>query len=258
MDWTFRQETHKRKINEMSKVISILTPTRNRVSRLNDFILSVYQHTRKKGRVEMLMYVDDDDPSKQQYKEYSKHCQTEFRDMLNIHFVFGEAKSVSKSWNDLYAKSVGDILIMGNDDLVYRTSLWDLRIEKESERFEDEIYCMWMDDMINDDRHCAFPIVSRKWCETLGYFTPGVFEFGYNDTWVYDIAKRIGRCKWIGNVVAEHMHFSQSKSQTDDTYRRNRVGDRGNLYQLDGQTFASLEMVEKRMADAEKLRAVMK
>jgi glycosyl transferase/beta-hydroxylase protein BlmF len=172
--------------------------------------------------------------------------------------VFGEAKSVSKSWNDLYAKSVGDILIMGNDDLVYRTSLWDLRIENESERFEDEIYCMWMDDMINDDRHCAFPIVSRKWCETLGYFTPGVFEFGYNDTWVYDIAKRIGRCKWIGNVVAEHMHFSQSKSQTDDTYRRNRVGDRGNLYQLDGQTFDSLEMVEKRMADAEKLRAVMK
>ena len=217
----------------MSKVISILTPTRNRVSRLNDFIMSVYQHTRKKGRVEMLMYVDDDDPSKQQYKEYSKHCQTEFADMLNIHFVFGEAKSVSKSWNDLYAKSVGDILIMGND-------------------------CMWMDDMINDDRHCAFPIVSRKWCETLGYFTPGVFEFGYNDTWVYDIAKRIGRCKWIGNVVAEHMHFSQSKSQTDDTYRRNRVGDRGNLYALDGQIFDSLEMVEKRMADADKLRAVMR
>ena len=258
MDWNQGQETHKRKINVMSKVISILTPTRNRVSRLNDFILSVYQHTRKKGRVEMLMYVDDDDPSRQQYKEYSKHCQTEFAEMLNIRFVFGESKSVSASWNDLYAKSVGDILIMGNDDLEYRTSLWDLRIEKESERFEDEIYCMWMDDKIHEDRQCAFPIVSRKWCETLGYFTPGVFEFGYNDTWVYDIAKRIGRCKWIGNVVAEHMHFSQSKSQTDDTYRRNRVGDRGNLYALDGQIFDSLEMVEKRMADADKLRAVMR
>ena len=172
--------------------------------------------------------------------------------------MFGESKSVSESWNDLYAKSVGDILIMGNDDLLYRTSLWDLRIEKESERFRDDIYCMWMDDKINDNRHCAFPIVSRKWCETLGYFAPGVFKFGYNDTWVYDIAKRIGRCHWVPSVVGEHMHFTQSKSQTDDTYKRNRVGDRGNLYQLDGQTFDSPEMVEKRIADAEKLRGVMK
>ena len=143
-----------------------------------------------------------------------------------------------QSWNDLYAKSVGDILIMGNDDLVYRTSLWDLRIEKESERFEDEIYCMWMDDMINDDRHCAFPIVSRKWCETLGYFTPGVFEFGYNDTWVYDIAKRIGRCKWIGQVWWQNIcTLVKVNLRQMIPIRRNRVGDRGNLYQLDGQTF---------------------
>ena len=242
----------------MSKVISILTPTRNRVSRLNDFIMSVYQHTRKKGRVEMLMYVDDDDPSRQQYKEYNKHCQTEFAEMLNIHFVFGEAKSVSESWNDLYHKSIGDIIIMGNDDLLYRTSLWDMRIEKESERFEDEIYCMWMDDMINEDRHCAFPIVSRKWCETLGYFSPGVFRFGYNDAWIYEIGKGIDRCHWISSVVAEHMHFTQGKSQTDDTYRRPRSSDSNNMWKLDGESFYSDEMKARRMADAEKLRGVMK
>jgi hypothetical protein len=118
---------------------------------------------------------------------------------------------------------------------------------------------MWMNDMINEDRHCAFPIVSRKWCDTLGYFTPGVFKFGYNDTWVYDIAKRLGRCHWISSVTAEHMHFNQGKSQKDDTYRWNRDGDRG--YMIDGfdvETYVSLEMVEKRMADADKLRAVMR
>lgn len=242
----------------MSKVISILTPTRNRVSRLNDFIMSVYGHTRKKGRVEMLMYVDDDDPSLPQYKEYDKHCQTEFGEMLNIHFVFGEAKSVSESWNDLYHKSVGDIIIMGNDDLIYRTSLWDLRIEKEASRFRDEIYCMWMDDKIHENRQCAFPIVSRKWCETLGYFTPGIFKFGYNDAWVWDIAKRIDRCHWIPSVVAEHMHFTQGKSQTDDTYRRPRSGDSGNMWHADGEMYYSAEMESVREAAAQKLRGVMK
>ena len=42
----------------MSKVISILTPTRQRVNRLSEFVMSVYQHTEEKDRVEMLMYVD--------------------------------------------------------------------------------------------------------------------------------------------------------------------------------------------------------
>ena len=181
----------------MSKRISILTPTRQRPHRLSEFIMSVYQHTEEKDRVEMLMYVDADDPTKDQYMDFFVHCQTEFQDFLRIHFIFGAPKSVSKSWNELYIRSVGDIIIMGNDDMIYRTPSWDRMVELESNKFEDDIYCMWMDDRANQENHCAFPIVSQKWCETLGYFTPGVFHFGYNDTWVIDLAKRIDRCRYL-------------------------------------------------------------
>ena len=85
-----------------------------------------------------------------------------------------------------------------------------------------------------------------------------MFKFGYNDTWVYDIAKRIDRCHWIPSVVAEHMHFTQCKSQTDDTYRRPRSGDSQDMWKLDGESYYSDEMTAKRMADADKLRVVMK
>ena len=241
----------------MSKVISILTPTRQRPNRLSEFIMSVYQHTDEKNRVELLMYVDRDDPTKDQYLDFFEHCQTEFQDFLRIHFVFGESKSVSKSWNDLYERSVGDIIIMGNDDLIYRTPSWDRMVELESNIFEDDIYCMWMDDRINRENHCAFPIVSRKWCETLGYFTPGVFHFGYNDTWVFDIAKQVDRCRFLGGVIGEHMHFTQGKAIKDETYERNRVVGR-NYYQLDEVIFNSSEMIQKRIEDAEKLKKVMK
>ena len=54
----------------MSKRISILTPTRQRPHRLSEFIMSVYQHTEEKDRVEMLMYVDADDPTKDQYYRF--------------------------------------------------------------------------------------------------------------------------------------------------------------------------------------------
>ena len=240
----------------MSKVISILTPTRQRPNRLSEFIMSVYMHTEVKNRVELLMYVDRDDPTKDQYLDFFEHCQTEFRDFLRIHFVFDEPKSVSKSWNDLYEKSVGDIIIMGNDDLLYQTPSWDRMVELESNKFEDEIYCMWMDDRINRENHCAFPIVSRKWCETLGYFTPGVFHFGYNDTWVFDIAQKINRCRFLGGVVAEHMHFASQKAPYDETYARNRTQSY-DFYELDRQIFDSEAMREKRIEDAIKLKKVM-
>ena len=241
----------------MSKVISILTPTRQRVNRLSEFALSVYQHTEEKNRVEMLMYIDTDDPTKEQYMDFLLHIQSEFQDILRIHFVFGKPKSVSKSWNDLYERCIGDIIIMGNDDLLYRTPSWDRMVELESNKFEDEIYCMWMDDKINRENHCAFPIVSRKWCETLGYFTPGVFHFGYNETWVFDIAKKIGRCQFLGGVVAEHMHFAVNKAPKDATYSRNRWEGQ-NYYELDREIFESVEMLQKRTEDALKLKKVMK
>ena len=240
----------------MSKIISILTPTRQRVNRLSEFVMSVYQHTEEKNRVEMLMYVDRDDPTKEQYLDFMLHCKSEFPDFLKVHIVFDEPKSVSKSWNDLYARSTGDIIIMGNDDLLYRTPSWDKTVEVESNIFKDDIYCMWMDDRINSENHCAFPIVSKKWCETLGYFTPGVFHFGYNDTWVFDIAQRVHRCRFLGKVVAEHMHFSQNKSHFDWTYERNRLSDH-NHYQMDKEIFDSKEMIQKRIEAAEKLKKVM-
>ena len=75
---------------------------------------------------------------------------------------------------------------------------------------------------------------------------------------VWDIAKRIDRCHWIPSVVAEHMHFTQGKSQTDDTYRRPRSGDGGNTWHEDGEMYHSAEMESVREAAAQKLRGVMK
>ncbi len=64
---------------------------------------------------------------------------------------------------------IGDVIIMGNDDLIYRTPEWDNILIKELSTIKDDIYCAWFDDGINGEKHCAFPIISRKWVETLGY-----------------------------------------------------------------------------------------
>jgi hypothetical protein len=220
---------------------SILCPTRGRVEgavRLRDSALSTADDP---SSVEVLFYVDDDDELVAQYK-----------DALGAALTVGPPMSVSKSWNVIAEKCSGDILMMGNDDLVYRTQGWDTRVAEEAAKFPDQIYCMWTQDGINGKRHCAFPIVSRVWYETVGYFSPGVFEFLYNDTWVMDIGKRVGRLHYIGDVLIEHLHFSVRKSPRDKTYTRQR---RDGRRARDRDLYAKTG--EDRQKDAEKLLAVI-
>jgi len=239
------------------KKIAILTPTRARPGKLDTFLDSVYKTAANPERVFCWNYIDEDDPRQKAYEDYTK---TQHDNSCNL---VAEQQSVSISWNFLanYATSPSlsenpaDILIMGNDDLIYRTQGWDTIVEEESNIFSDEIYCMWMEDLINGEKHCAFPIVSKKWYTTVGYFTPGVFNFGYNDTWVFDVAKRVGRTHFIPNAVNEHMHFTAGKSGMDDTYNRNRTEERGNLYEKDKVIFE--DTASDRQADAEKLLEII-
>lgn len=238
------------------KTISILTPSRNRSDRLDTFVRSIYETADHPERIEILNYIDNDDPSIKEYKEFEDSYVSEFYELLNFRNLYGPPMSVSKSWNEIARMSLGDILIMGNDDLVYRTQYWDTTLETELRKYPDDVYCAWFEDKINGPKHCAFPIISRTWFDALGYFTPGVFHFGYNDTWVYDIAKKCGRTHFIKDVVVEHLHFTTGKSQMDDTYARNRTQEKGNLYAKDKIIFEETE--QDRVKDAQKLLDIIK
>ena len=231
------------------KAISILTPTRNRPNNCDRFIKSLYETTQYTGTLELLFYVDNDDPAKDIYKEIEERWQNNF---WRVEFVIGEPMSVSKSWNIIAEKSLGDIMIMGNDDLVYKTVRWDSKLMAKLIELDNPYYLTWFNDGINGNRHCAFPVISREWYEALGYFSPGVFNFGYNDTWVYDIAKRVGKLNYMNEILVEHLHFSVGKSNMDDTYARNRSQEKGNLYRKDKEIYE--RTVEDRILAAEKIK----
>jgi len=204
----------------------------------------------------LLFYVDDDDPALNSYLSLDKHCQTEYPDFYRIQFIKGEPKSVSISWNDLAGQCKGDVLIMGNDDLVYATDGWDYLLEQELKKFDnDNVYVAWMEDGINGEAHCAFPIVSREWYECLGRFTPGCFHFGYNDTWIFDVGKMLNRTHFMPHIRAEHLHFSKG-APMDDTYARNRTQEKGNLYAKDKVLFNKTRNI--RLDDRNKLQELIK
>lgn len=232
--------------------LAILTPTRGRPHRFKIFNDSVKSLVSDNSLLKMYYYIDEDDIKLEEYKS------TNIMYPENSFITVGPPDSISKTWNIIAKKAIddgADVLIMGNDDLIYKTKNWDIILKEEIKKFPDDIYCIWFNDDLMRASHCAFPIISKKWYNCLGYFTPGVFHFGYNDTWIWEIGKKLKRAHFLNSVTAEHRHISRNPELNDDTYRRVRQGKQGNLFIKDGIIFKNTENI--RVEHAEKLRKLI-
>lgn len=223
---------------------AILTPTRGRPAKRKRFHDSVINTVDNDNQTRLYYYMDSDDP-----------CVPEYRNqkLENCYETVGAPISVSKSWNIIANQAIrdgADFLIMGNDDLIYETYGWDIILSDVINSLEDTYWCLWFDDQLKGKRHCAFPIVSKEWYDCLGYFTPGIFNFGYNDTWIFHIAMELKRAMYIPQVKTKHDHVSRHKV-FDDTSNRIYNGRQGDLYKLDSKIWATSE--DKRKEDAKKL-----
>lgn len=232
--------------------LSLLCPSRQRPSSAVRLVESVERTTSLPHLLEILFYIDSDDPTIEQYDEQLTG-RSHPLDNVSVELVIGPPMSVSKSWNELASRANGDVFLMANDDQVYVTPLWDVRLNQEIAKFPDDIYCIYFDDGIwSAGNHCAFPIVSKKWVDALGYFTPGVFLFFYNDTWIFDIAKRIGRAHFIRDILVEHLHPLRGASFGDSMHGRHAgalIPDSAEYYSSSGR--------DARERAAELLRGLM-
>lgn len=186
-------------------MISILTPTRGRPEMAKAMLESARSTQTQEN--EYLFYVDEDDTS-----EYN----------LNAPTYRGPKVRLGVVWNFLARMAEGDYLMMGNDDLIFRTPGWDEKINIVMG--PDEVMVACFDDGINQGKHFAFPIVTRKWYETMGQFTAEIFTFGYHDTWIFDIAKRLNKAIYIPEILVEHIHPTAGKRPVDETYRNRNWG----------------------------------
>lgn len=182
------------------------------------FVNSVVETAKDPTRIEHLIWVDNSDPLLGEY----------MRLLSNIPMVrlFVGDKSQSKDvvgaiWNELASQANGQLLMMGNDDLMCTSQNWDVSLDNTVRRYADKLYVAWFNDGINGQKHCAFPIVSRKWYETLGYFVPEDFMFFCHDTYLFHLARDLGRLLYIPDRL-EHWHHSTPHMKRDETTKRNR------------------------------------
>jgi len=131
----------------------------------------------------------------------------------------------SERINFLAEKSKGDILFSVSDDMIIKTKNWDILIDIESSKFENNSpYCLWPSVDANKYKflHCAFPIISRKWFDILKYHSYPKFYHFYTDTWICELSKLSGKFLLLKKLFIKTFHPEINKKYADKTYFRLR------------------------------------
>lgn len=220
-------------------MISVLLPTRGRPNNVERLLRSIEDTTTTD--VDVIVYVDNDDPTRERTVEH----------VFNFggRVVDGSRVVLSEMWNRCYEHATTDVVMQCGDDIVFRTSGWDELVLTEFERYPDRIAFVHGDDGFQHDKIGTHGFLHRNWVDIVGYFVPPYFSSDYNDLWLTEVADALGRRVYLPTVYTEHMHPVVGKGPLDQTHRermeRHRQDDVDGLYR---------RLAPERATDVAKLR----
>lgn len=236
---------------------ALICPTRERPDRLVEYTESALKTADHPERLDCLFYVDDDDPTLSEYQKAIEDMKAQFSG-IEISLTIGPAIGVPQAVNKLIQLTDADIFMTANDDQVYIDKGWDARLDREIAGFPDGIFCMWFNDGWEAENFCTFPILSRRWVETLGYLQFPFFEHFFADAWIWMLAKAVGRDHYISDVLVEHRHWKTGKSEMDTTYERHATDEAAPEDSRHVRDRAVIDKFERYfLADVEALKAAM-
>ena len=191
-------------------MISLLVPTRGRPDNMQRFVETLYETA--SALPEVLFYIDDDDGSSIEKARLIEGI------IPSVQHVIGPRITMSQCWNEVAKVSVGTILGVMGDDIVFRTDNWDDRIEQAFSGYPDQIVMVHGRDGIHDARFGTHCFVSRRWYVACGELFPGIYEAEWVDSHLNDVANALGRRVYLDDVYTEHCHPAANKAPMDTTY----------------------------------------
>lgn len=225
--------------------ISLLCPTRNRPGKMAKMWKSAVETAANPDAVEVVFYLDNDDVAGMCGLRLAAGVRPQ-----QVRAVIGSRMILSKCWNAAAEIARGDIFMHCGDDIVFRSAGWDSVVAEKMAAFDDRIAFVYGRDGIGDERLGTHGFIHREWARVTGYVVPPLFSSDYNDTWLNEVADRVGRKVYTPDIYTEHLHFGARKSALDRTYMerlvRHREDDVEGLWR---------QTEHLRIADAEKLAA---
>ena len=169
--------------------------SRNRPHLLSNFLESVVATTDNIDEIEIIIGLDNDDPT------LSDSLAVVGRYPSATPVVGGRPSNLIHALNALACRSVGSYLFILNDDVILRTQGWDtlayLTLSAHVYRHPSGVvYGRTHDlsiDKDKDGKYAAFPIISKKACEILGFCMPNEFCGLGGDVATYRIYDAVDR-----------------------------------------------------------------
>jgi hypothetical protein len=192
--------------------ISILCPSRGRLEPLKLAINSALETASHPDRIEFCIWIDNDDST---YDDFLLHNKVK-----NIQVIRGQRMWLSIMYNCLAAIAKGEYLMWIGDDSKFCTNGWDKLLTDEIDKFDNQIGLVYVNDLANyEQKYATMGMLHRNWITSFGFLlTPHLRDNGI-DGWVTDVARQIGRCKFMEEVHIEHLQYRQGKSIIDKTYQ---------------------------------------
>ena len=190
------------------KKLSILIPSK-RPQGLENFINSLKRTTKNYDKLELVILLDG-----VAGLDFSGNSKI-------IHFPPGQI--ISRLLEECYDYSMGDWILIANDDVIMETQGWDEILEREIAKYPDQIALFWPDDNMLKEKLCCFPIFSRKALEIAQDFWPMPYRrYKIDDTLmeIFPASRRI----YLPEIKLKHLN--------DEGTEGFHLGD-GRIYPID-------------------------
>lgn len=230
--------------------ISLLCPTRKRVSGLKRMWDSALNTADNPEYIELVIYVDHDDQETLDFLSINKTEQFKI-----IHEDLYKKEIYSNLHNICCEHASADIVFGCADDLIFRTNGWDSIVLSKFKDYDDGLIFAYPNDGYWGEKFGTHGFFHKNWFNVLGYLSPPIFTVGYSDNYINDIAKAIDRFIYLDNILIEHMHWTFGKMEMDTTakeaHHRRSTTNNDAIYR-------SFETIQKQREDIDKLRSAMR
>jgi hypothetical protein len=192
-------------------------------------------------RLEIVLYVDEDDVESREVSHPSLSIVRQIGPRLR--------KSMGAIFRQCFEASRGRYVMLINDDVVFRTKDWDLKVLEGISRFPDEVVLVYGKDRYYDDEMCTFPILPRTTCDLMDGICPAEYDNHCIDSHVFDTFERLSslghdRSVYLPKVVFEHMNYEVGTWAYEQGFNRKNDRDDQAVY---------LSFAQQRQSIAEKM-----
>lgn len=206
-----------------NKKMLIVCPSRERMEKLKEMVKSFNEKT--SPQTALLIMLDNDDPQLEEYKEFLG---------VKTAYHIGTRKTTTSLFNEVF-QMFPDFQYYGltNDDFVYLTAVWDVKLMGDIEEMEGWGIA-YGDDRVAGEKYPSHTIISGNIVRALGWLQLPSLKHLCGD-WVWGtIGKGIGRLHYDQNVIIQHKHPFDKKTLPDAIFEKTNSQQ---MYQIDQEAY---------------------